>query len=227
MITTQARWSEIQQEISGCSLLCENCHRELHASKSNLRDKATINKQLCLEFKGHFRCSICGYDRCSWALEFHHNDEKTQGITKYIINYKWNNVGDLQQWVIEELNKCNVYCANCHKEKHFDSARFDEFSNEIMQKIHNMVEKNPPVDKGRVIDLNGKGLTILEISKLMKCSYRRVYEILKTYGLHRPSVDKQKAILKMWRQGKSAHDISKIIGCSRQCVAGIIRTNNK
>lgn len=54
-------------------------------------------------------CAICGYNRCIAALDFHHvnpQDKKFQ-ITKQRI-YKKN--------FIDELNKCILLCANCHRE---------------------------------------------------------------------------------------------------------------
>lgn len=70
-------------------------------------------KKLALEYKGN-KCSICGYDKCSAALEFHHcNNEKDFGIAAKGYTRSWAKVK-------EELDKCILVCANCHRELHFN-----------------------------------------------------------------------------------------------------------
>ena len=56
-------------------------------------------------------CSICGYDKCQAALDFHHPDPsvkegKVIGSTLGI---------DKQR---AEAAKCILLCANCHREAH-------------------------------------------------------------------------------------------------------------
>ncbi len=69
-------------------------------------------RQLALEYKGG-KCSVCGYDRCLKALEFHHleSDKKDFGISAKGYTRSW-------QVIKEELDKCILLCANCHREKH-------------------------------------------------------------------------------------------------------------
>ena len=56
-------------------------------------------------------CAICGYNKCDSALEFHHvkPEDKKLTITQAI----WGNSNKI---AVEELNKCILLCANCHKE---------------------------------------------------------------------------------------------------------------
>ena len=69
-------------------------------------------KEMAIELKGS-RCQFCGYKRCSSALEFHHIDEKTK---KFDLSTR----GLTRSWskIKEELNKCILVCANCHREIH-------------------------------------------------------------------------------------------------------------
>jgi len=69
-------------------------------------------KEMALESKGS-RCQFCGYNKCLGALEFHHLDEKaksfdlsTRGLTR-----SWEKIK-------QELIKCVLVCANCHREIH-------------------------------------------------------------------------------------------------------------
>ena len=60
-------------------------------------------------------CDRCGYDKCPTALEWHHpNDDKlvdpancakSNGYKGYLL-YQ------------EEIKKCELLCANCHREEH-------------------------------------------------------------------------------------------------------------
>lgn len=69
------------------------------------------------------KCSICGYNKCIDALEFHHKNpaEKTFGIASSGITYSWARVK-------VELDKCILVCANCHRELHHrpsDNTKFE------------------------------------------------------------------------------------------------------
>lgn len=70
-------------------------------------------KEFCIEYKGG-RCSICGYNKCSAALHFHHTDPLSK---KYQISSLCcrNTISPL---LLEELDKCILVCANCHTEIH-------------------------------------------------------------------------------------------------------------
>jgi len=58
-------------------------------------------------------CSVCGYYKCSAALEFHHPNpaDKTDNINK-LIRKKLSTAAKC------ELDKCIILCANCHREAH-------------------------------------------------------------------------------------------------------------
>jgi hypothetical protein len=79
---------------------------------------AAVNKrrrrirQMAIGYKGG-GCEKCGYKRCIDALEFHHNNSSGKDFS---ISEK----GYTRSWdkVKEELNKCSLLCANCHREVH-------------------------------------------------------------------------------------------------------------
>jgi hypothetical protein len=60
-------------------------------------------------------CQVCGYNKCTGALEFHHLDrnQKDLGIAKAI--RMWGT-----EKLTEEINKCILLCANCHREAHYN-----------------------------------------------------------------------------------------------------------
>lgn len=58
------------------------------------------------------KCSICGYDRCIDALEFHHKNPKEKDFRL--------GAGNTMSWkeYKREAEKCILVCSNCHKEIH-------------------------------------------------------------------------------------------------------------
>jgi len=89
-----------------CSPHYKECAQK-RKSKSR-RNNLTLLKEL-----GGGKCQICGYNRCLNALEFHHKDMTT----------KLESVSELLRLASidvakEEIKKCNLLCANCHREVH-------------------------------------------------------------------------------------------------------------
>lgn len=71
-------------------------------------------------------CGICGYDKCIGALEFHHLDPTQKDFAPSKRINSWTQT-------VQELRKCVLLCANCHREVHMgittipcDIRRFDE-----------------------------------------------------------------------------------------------------
>jgi hypothetical protein len=103
---------------------CKECHRIVTAEnyhkhrERNLAHKKTKSmqfKQQCVDYKGG-RCSVCGYDKCLPALEFHHVDP-SQKETKIGANFS------TFKKAKPELDKCILVCANCHRELHYETDR--------------------------------------------------------------------------------------------------------
>ena len=76
-------------------------------------NKRKLNRQQIVNAFGG-KCQICGYKRCSSALEFHHRDPKK----KEIEISKFANNNRLTYQNIRELEKCILVCSCCHKEIH-------------------------------------------------------------------------------------------------------------
>jgi len=67
-------------------------------------------KLLSVQYKGG-KCQICGYDKYVGALDLHHIDEsqKSFGIGDKGYTRSWEKTK-------QELDKCILVCANCHRE---------------------------------------------------------------------------------------------------------------
>ena len=69
------------------------------------------NKEKAIEYKGG-KCEKCGYDKCNSALEFHHLDPTKKDFSPSAnMNMAWNKIQN-------EIDKCILVCANCHREIH-------------------------------------------------------------------------------------------------------------
>lgn len=109
------------------------------------------------------KCQLCGYDKTFTALEFHHIDESTKEF----------GISDGQsrslQKQIDEIHKCILVCANCHREIHdgfyskeelkekqfFDEAFAKELLDDINHKTGNdETEPNKCIDCGKEISKN-------------------------------------------------------------------------
>lgn len=85
---------------------CLKCEAE---AVQRRRDKV---KLMSIAYKGG-KCQCCGYNKYVGALEFHHinSEEKDFGISAKGYTRSWKRVK-------EELDKCILVCANCHREIH-------------------------------------------------------------------------------------------------------------
>jgi hypothetical protein len=73
------------------------------------------NRNWLREFKKTLYCNRCNFNDYR-ALQFHHinSEEKENTICQGILN------GWSKQKLQEEINKCEILCANCHFIEHFN-----------------------------------------------------------------------------------------------------------
>ena len=88
----------------------------VHSSRCRICIKASAlagvrdKKQQMVFYKGG-RCEICGYNKCTAALEFHHLDPRSKKFM--LVNHR----GPYDD-VETELDKCVLLCGVCHAEVH-------------------------------------------------------------------------------------------------------------
>lgn len=77
--------------------------------RKKLRDEA---RQFLQKYKLRVGCADCGYAEHPAALDFDHRDPSTKLFNpSQFARHSW-------QQVLEEIKKCDVRCANCHRVKH-------------------------------------------------------------------------------------------------------------
>ena len=64
-------------------------------------------------------CNNCGYHKNDTALNFHHIDPKVKKFNLGINCFTKHSEEEIK----EELNKCILLCANCHKELHHQKEK--------------------------------------------------------------------------------------------------------
>ena len=100
---------------------CKECH------SNYMKQRYQEKKKEIQSLKTQYRCAKCGYDKCPEALEFHHKDpSQKEGRIAVMVS---NSYG--LEKAKQEIEKCIVLCANCHREFHhyakYNNMTLEEF----------------------------------------------------------------------------------------------------
>lgn len=90
----------------------KHLHNEArYARRDKIRQES---REWVREYKSTLKCVRCGFDHPA-ALDFHHIDSttKSRDISGMITS------GYTIEQIKQEINKCEVLCANCHRIEHF------------------------------------------------------------------------------------------------------------
>lgn len=111
-----------------CSNTCkQKGHREDEKKNPNTtfaQEIRGMRRKLKLIEEMGGKCQICGYDKNISALEFHHKDPTQKDFqldARKMSNTKW-------ETLVEEAKKCDLVCANCHREIHHPEMTKDEIN---------------------------------------------------------------------------------------------------
>ena len=82
------------------------------ATKKRTKESKAKQKQEWYAFKATLKCTHCGFSHIA-ALDFHHEDPSTKlgNVHRFISNGQFAKA-------YEEIKKCIVLCANCHRIHH-------------------------------------------------------------------------------------------------------------
>jgi hypothetical protein len=147
---------ECEKELTGNKkMYCSNaCKQKQHYHKvkeqPNTYHAQTIraySRKLELIKNAGGCCIICGYNKNMSALEFHHRDPngKDGGLDSRLLANR------SIEYIIKEVEKCDLLCANCHRETHNPELDMTKLFGLIEQVKENSLE-NTRVGKPKCCD---------------------------------------------------------------------------
>lgn len=98
-------------------IYCYDCVPKGLSSKERIKLVLRLLKHKLILYKGG-KCERCGYDKCDGALQFHHKNplEKEFALSQVNLNSEYT-----LDRLYKEVDKCELLCANCHAEVHYNS----------------------------------------------------------------------------------------------------------
>ena len=168
------------------------------------KERALSRKLELIRLKGG-KCEICGYDKNIAALEFHHLDPNVKSFqldSRHLSN-------TTRDKIIEELDKCILVCANCHRElhnPHFNGENIENLLAEMKSK-HASVFSKPK----RKLTCKHCGREFDYVTGKLYCSKKcRDADINKKYPSYEEIIEKYNE-LRSWEKVAEHFSISKKI----------------
>jgi hypothetical protein len=114
-----------------CSNACKaKSTNNKHQNYKNQQRRGAFRKARLMEMKG-LACSSCGYKKNYAALAFHHRDPSKKSFAldlRTCSNKSW-------ETLLQEANKCDLVCMNCHMEIHHPELDAESSQNKINEFI--------------------------------------------------------------------------------------------
>ena len=117
-----------KKNIDGLQSYCKKCscstrvnyYKDNRDSERVTRNKYRNNhRELFLEYKKTQKCSKCEENRW-YVLDFHHLNNKKDNVSNLIQGRSsW-------ETILNEIKKCIVLCANCHREEHYFKKNYNK-----------------------------------------------------------------------------------------------------
>lgn len=87
-------------------------YRNKEHAKSKVRTRQVEIKDWLSDLKSKLKCNRCP-ETFIYCLEFHHTDPTKKEIS--VSQMK----GYSKKKILEEIDKCEVLCSNCHRKEHY------------------------------------------------------------------------------------------------------------
>ena len=163
------------------------------------------------------KCEICGYDKNLAALDFHHVNPEEKEFQIDARKFANSNLNTLK----EELDKCILVCANCHRELHYPLLTFDK----VLEKINDCIKVSFSDNKQYVQVCPICGKEFKKTTNHIYCSEecREQARIQKIENKNYPSFEE---ITKRYDELNSWDKVAKSFGLTRKIIKGIRERNN-
>lgn len=132
-------------------------------------------KRLCVDYLGG-ACSRCGItDAVTDIFDFHHTEQRDAQVSKLIARNAHRD--GITQAILNELNKCELVCSNCHRKLHYYEKRKRV---EAGLPSWNNLKGRPPdyVKRGQVHSMREAGIGVTAISRELHITRQAVYKHL-------------------------------------------------
>lgn len=120
--TPLSGFNKNRQSPDGLQWRCRECdnrickeayHKDSGRYKKYAKQRSKDTRAWFVELKKQKQCAKCGDNRW-YVLDFHHhNDDKNACVARLVAH------GHSKKKIMEEVKKCTVLCANCHREAHY------------------------------------------------------------------------------------------------------------
>lgn len=103
---------------SWCKICCSERHKEYYAkNKDKFIKKGKSHKAKTKEYINSFKnkpCMDCGESYPYYVMDFDHRDPAEKEFNVSVLRRGWG-----KDRILAEIQKCDLVCANCHRERTF------------------------------------------------------------------------------------------------------------
>ena len=143
LVSTGHSWAIVEAEIAKCELVCACCHRlrTYHGVKCKYGRRLKHHISILNTIKVSHPCLDCGGHFKPSQMDFDHWDptQKTANVALL--------VGQSANVIAEELRKCHLVCANCHRIREATGTR-PLITHDLAAEFLTLLETRPyPLDK--------------------------------------------------------------------------------
>jgi len=106
---------KLESTCKSCRKISRKAHYLNNTEKSKEQDRERKNKtrEWFYDIKSKLKCEVCSESR-HWVLDFHHrNPEEKENSISFLMQ------ANRKTKLLEEIKKCSVLCANCHRDLHY------------------------------------------------------------------------------------------------------------
>lgn len=112
MVEQRYSFKSILKEVEKCELVCVLCHRNRTYFRAQLNKRTNRQTNKFIVQLKNKSCVYCKQKYNPWQMDFDHRGDKNKNIA-HMIGYS-------VKKIMEEVKKCSVVCALCHRKKTFE-----------------------------------------------------------------------------------------------------------